>query len=330
MTYLPDATDTPMTDAPPTDTADELFEEASGWYFRLQADDVSPEEHTAFAAWKAQGPAQERAWAEVIGLLGALRDPARNIRQGERAEWQRKRPSRWQRWAVAAAVVLTVTAAGLQTPWPDRWRADYATETGESRAFQLADGSRVQLNTDSALQISLDGHQRQVRLLRGEAWFEVTRDPDRPFVVQADDGWVKVVGTRFSVARRSAQTQVLVEQGKVEVNAGRGASVFLEPGRGVAYHDGQLDPVQPFDPAARFAWRQRQLVFRQQPLAEVVAELNRYWPGKVLVLGDALRERKVSGVFEIDKPEAVLKALTHTLGLRAEQYMTYLHVLRES
>ncbi|HCN44784.1 MAG TPA: hypothetical protein DIT18_03260 [Pseudomonas sp.] len=71
------------------------------------------------------------------------------------------------------------------------------------------------------------------------------------------------------------------------------------------------------------------MVFRQQPLADVVDELNRYWPGQTLVLGEALRQRKVSGVFEIDKPDAVLKALKHTLGLSAEQYTPYLRVLRE-
>lgn len=327
MISLPVAMDAPMTDS--SSTADDLFAEASGWYFRLQAEDVSAAELDAFAAWKAQGAAQEQAWAEVVGLLGALREPARQIRADERARWHRSSPRRWQRWAVAAAVLLMLGGLGLQTPWLDRLRADYATSTGESRTLQLADGSRLQLNTDSAVQIHLDGTQREVRLLRGEAWFEVTRDPNRPFVVQADDGWVKVIGTRFSVARRDAQTRVQVDQGKVEVNPGSGASVFLEPGRAVAYRGGRLDAVQAFDPAASFAWRQRQLVFRQQPLADVVEELNRYWPGQTLVFGDALRQRKVSGVFEIDKPDAVLKALTHTLGLRADQYSGYLRILRE-
>ncbi|MCY1452128.1 hypothetical protein D9M71_690310 [compost metagenome] len=105
--------------------------------------------------------------------------------------------------------------------------------------------------------------------------------------------------------------------------------MLLDPGRGVEYSGLQLGSEHGFDVAAEFAWRQRQLVFRQQPLAEVVEALNRYWPGQTLVLGDTLRQRKVSGVFEIDKPDAVLKALTHTLGLRAEQYTPYLRVLRE-
>ncbi len=311
-----------------TPTADALFEEASGWYFRLQAEDVSAAEMDAFAAWLGQGQAQDEAWQEVQAMLGGLREPARQVRRAEQAAW-RKPALRWRRWACAAAVLLAVGLTVQNTPWLDRLRADYATGTGESRTIELADGSHVQLNTDSAVQIRMSAGERQVRLLRGEGFFEVTKDPARPFVVQSGEGWVKVVGTQFSVARRDAQTRVQVAQGKVQVSAGSGAPVYLEPGRAVEYQGRQLAEAHGFDPASGFAWRQRQLVFRQQPLSEVVSELNRYWPGKTLVLGDALRNRVVSGVFEIDKPDAVIKALEYTLNLRAVHYTPYLLVLRE-
>ena len=308
-----------------TPTADELFAEASGWYFRLQAEDVTAAEMDAFAAWLGQGQAQDDAWQEVQAMLGGLREPARVVRRAEQAAW--RKPAR--RWACAAAVLLAIGLTVQNTPWLDRLRADYATGTGESRSIELADGSHLQLNTDSAVQIRMSAGERHIRLLRGEGFFEVTKDPARPFVVASGDGWVKVVGTQFSVARRDAQTRVQVAQGKVQVSAGNGAAVYLEPGRAVEYQGQQLAQVHGFDPASGFAWRQRQLVFRQQPLSEVVSELNRYWPGTTLVLGDALRNRVVSGVFEIDKPEAVIKALEYTLNLRAEHYTPYVLVLRE-
>lgn len=308
-----------------TPSADEVFEEASGWYFRLQAEDVTSAEVDAFAAWLGQGNAQDEAWQEVQAMLGGLREPARVIRRAEQAAW--RKPVR--RWAYAAAVLLAVGLTVQHTPWLDRLRADYATGTGESRIIELADGSHLQLNTDSAVQIRMSAGERQIRLLRGEGFFDVTKDPARPFVVQSGDGWVKVVGTQFSVARRDGQTRVQVAQGKVEVCAGNGAPVYLEPGRAVEYEGQQLAEVHGFDSVNGFAWRQRQLVFRQQPLSEVVTELNRYWPGKTLVLGDTLRNRVVSGVFEIDKPEAVIKALEYTLNLHAEHYTPYLLVLRE-
>lgn len=325
MTVPRAAMDTPMTDHDVLDD-DALFDQASGWYYRLRAEDASARDQADFAAWLALGPAQRQAWDEVSALLGALREPARQVREAQRARWRRPR---LRVWASAAAVLLAVGLLSLYSPWPDRWRADYATATGESRNLTLADGSQLQLNTDSAVQIDLRPNERRVTLLRGEAWFEVSADAARPFVIRSGEGWVKVVGTRFSVARQGAQTRVRVAQGKVQVSADGEQTVLLEPGRAVDYQGGRLGAVRDFDAAAEFAWRQRQLVFRQQSLAEVVDELNRYWPGEVLVFGDTLRQRKVSGVFEIDKPEAVLKALKHTLGLRAEQYTPYLRVLRE-
>lgn len=329
MTREPAAVETLMIETVASSSTDDLFAEASGWYFRLQAEDVTPAELDAFAMWLAQGQAQDEAWQEVQSMLGALREPARAIREQEQARWRRPRSRQWRQWACAAAVLLMVGVVALQTPWLDRLRADYATGTGEMRRVELADGSELQLNTDTAVQIRMTAGERQVHLLRGEAWFVVTKDAARPFIVESGGGRVKVVGTQFSVARRDDQTRVQVAQGRVEVSAGKGEPVYLDPGRAVEYQDERLTAVHGFDPTVGFAWRQRQLVFRQQPLSEVVDELNRYWPGRTLVLGDALRERRVSGVFDIDKPEAVLKALVYTLHLRADHYTPYLLVLRE-
>nr|BFD42309.1 FecR family protein [Pseudomonas sp. FFPRI_1] len=328
MTREPVAVESLMTDSVAPSLDDDLFAQASGWYFRLQAEDVSASDLDAFALWLAQGQPEEDAWQEVQALLGALRAPARAIRQQQQARWRKPAARQWMQWSCAAAVLLMVGLLAVQTPWLDRLRADYATGTGEQRRVLLADGSELLLNTDSAVQVRMSDGERQIRLLRGEAWFAVTKDPTRPFVVKSGAGRVKVLGTQFSVARRAEQTQVQVAEGRVEVNAGSGEPVYLEPGRAVEYQDRALTPVHGFDPLVGLAWRQRQLVFRQQPLSEVVAELNRYWPGHTLVLGDELRNRQVSGVFDIDKPDAVLKALVYTLGLRAEHYTPYLLVLR--
>lgn len=323
----PESAVNPMSETP---DSEHLFAEATAWYYRLQADDVTSAEQQAFAAWRAQGAEQAQAWGEVIALLGALQAPARRLREQQREQWRRPARRAWPKVASAAAAAMLLGLLVSQTSWPDRWRADYATDTGESRSIQLEDGSRIQLNTDSALQVELTQGERRVRLLRGEAWFEVTHDTARPFLVLAGEGWVRVVGTQFSVARANDQTRVQLAQGKVQVQAGKGPNVFLQPGQALEYTASGVGAAHPFEPTRAFAWRQRQLVFSQQPLAEVVEELNRYWPGQTLVLGDALRGRKVSGVFDIDKPEAVLKALTHTLGVRAEQYTPYLRILRES
>ncbi|MGA4633138.1 FecR family protein [Pseudomonas solani] len=305
---------------------DELFAEASAWHFRLQADDVSAADRRDFAAWLAGSEARARAWSEVQTLLGALQRPARAAHAAER--WPARRGA-WRGWACAAALLLGLGVTLMQSPWLDRLRADQATAVGESRTLDLADGSRVQLNTDSAVQVELGEHERRVRLLRGEAFFEVTHAPERPFLVESGAGWVKVVGTRFSVDRREGETRVRVESGRVEVNGGSRQAVLLEHGQGVEFGAAGLGAAHGIDPLQAFAWRQRQLVFRQQPLGEVVAELNRYWPGRTFVVGEALERRVVSGVFEIDKPDAVLKALHLTLGLDVQRFTPYLTLLRE-
>ncbi|MEE1887129.1 FecR family protein [Pseudomonas carassii] len=326
MSRHPESATDPMSDLP---ESERMFAEATAWYYRLHAEDVTLAERQAFAVWRAQGQAHAKAWEEVLDLLGALQGPARRLREQQQAAWRAPRRRIWPKVASTAAAVLLLGLLVGQTPWLDRWRADYATTTGETRSLQLEDGSRIQLNTDSALQVELDAGERRVRLLRGEAWFEVARDPAWPFVVRAGDGWVRVIGTRFSVAETAGQTRVQLAQGKVEIRVGTGQGVFLEPGQAVEYAASGPGAVHGFEPGRAFAWRERQLVFSQQPLGEVVTELNRYWPGQTLVLGDALRQRKVSGVFDIDKPDAVLKALTHTLGVRADQYTPYLRILRE-
>lgn len=302
---------------------DDYFAEASAWHFRLLAEDASDEERTAFAAWLAQGEAQARAWSEAQALLAVLQPAARAVHTS-RLSWTRRSVP----WAAAAMLVLALGLA-WQAPWLDRLRADHYTVQGETRAIELADGSRLQLDTDAAVSVTLAGDERRVRLLRGEAWFEVSHDAARPFIVESGDAQVRVLGTTFAVARLEGRTRILLSEGRIEARAGSEKPVVLAPGEEVEVSAGQLSARRTFDPQQAFAWRQRQLVFRQQPLAEVVAELDRYWPGHTLVLGEALRQKKVSGVFEIDKPDAVLKALTHTLGLNVDQYASYLRVLRE-
>ncbi|WP_437880197.1 FecR family protein [Pseudomonas sp. LRF_L74] len=301
---------------------DELFAQASAWHFRLQAEDVSEQDRRDFAIWLQQGEAHSLAWDEAQTLLAALMPAAREVYHTAPA----RRRQTWP-WATAAALLLALGLA-WQTPWPDRLRADYYTAVGASRTVELADGSRIELNTDAALRVELSGAERRVELLRGEAWFDVAHDVSRPFVVESDGLQVRVLGTQFDVVREADHTRVRLAQGRVEASVKGGSPVVLAPGQSVALERGQLSSLSDFDPAQAFAWRQRQLVFRQQALGEVIAELNRYWPGRLLVADQALESRPVSGVFEIDKPEAVLRALQLTLGLQVEHYTPYLTVLR--
>lgn len=335
---------------------DALFSEASAWFFRLQADDHTAAERVAFAAWLAQGTAQARAWAEVRDLLRSLEEPARAAHGASSPQGpvngpagRSTGPRSWVRRLAPAALVLLLAAGG----W-GAWRgpalyqdliADHATATGQRLAIRLPDGSSADLNSDSALALDFQGGERRVRLLRGEAWFEVTRDPAHPFIVDAGAGAARVLGTQFSVRRDGERVTVTVGEGLVEVaarprdddrepgdfqwaNFQWEDSVRVHPGESAEAGPGGLTPAAAADPGAAFAWRHGQIVFRQQTLASVIDALNRQWPGRVVLLNDEAAERIVSGVFSLDRPAAVFDALERGIGVRATRLTPYLTLLR--
>ncbi|QCO15557.1 FecR family protein [Azospirillum brasilense] len=330
---------------------DRLFSEANAWHFRLQSDDVRPAERAAFAEWLARSPAHSHAWAGLQTLLHDLKEPARAAYAESRIAPPR-RPAKAtaiapaaapviagvRRLAVALTILLVVGGLGV-------WRgptlyqnavADQVTSTGQRRTLTLPDGSTVDMNGDTALAFDYRHGERRVRILRGEAWFHVTRDPDHPFVVDGGAGAARVLGTQFSVRRETDRTTVTVGEGLVEVVAHRNAdgnapwpdSVRLHPGESAEADADGLTGPRTVDPAVAFAWRQGQIVFRQQPLASVIAALNRQWPGRVILLNDEAAERVVSGVFALDRPDAVIDALERGLGVRATRITPYLTLLR--
>ena len=163
--------------------SDQLFEEASTWFVRLQADDITPAERADFARWRAQSAAHAAAFEQVRALFSAMAVEAR-IQHPTRPS-PPPAPALPRRRLTLAGLVLTACLGGLWV-WPPGFiqdiQSDYHTATGERQRVVLADGSRILLNTDTALKVDLTGHGRRVELLRGEAFFEVSHAPDRPFL----------------------------------------------------------------------------------------------------------------------------------------------------
>ncbi len=317
---------------------DRLFSEANAWFFRLQSDDLSPAERVSFAEWLARSPAHARAWSELRTLLHDLKEPARASYAETRIPAPRRPAAAGlRRFAAAMAVLLVVGGFGV-------WRgpalyqnavADQVTSAGQRRTLPLPDGSTAEMNGDTALALDFQNGARWVRVLRGEAWFRVTRDPDHPFVVEGGASTARVLGTQFSVRREDNRTTVTVGEGLVEVAAHPNAdshapwpdSVRLRPGESAEAGPNGLTGPRAADPAVAFAWRQGQIVFRQQSLASIITALNRQWPGRVVLLNDEAAERVVSGVFALDRPDAVFDALERGLGVRATRITPYLTLL---
>lgn len=322
--------------------ADAVLEEAAIWHARLREPDPDPAaaeaRRAAFEAWLAADPTHRRAFAETERLWRQLEtpvsrllhDPAAAAAESRRLE--RRPPRRLARATALAACLLVVI--GLGAAWQDdvvdRLRSDHMTAVGETRPLDLADGSRVVLGTDSAVTVDLEPARRHVRLLRGEAWFDIAADRNRPFVVETSEGLVRVTGTRFGVRLQEGAAIVSLAEGRVALTAagaGEAPPVSLRPGQQARISDTAISRPETFDAAAVTAWLRGQFVFYDTPLPQVVKELNRYRNGRIVVADGDLARLKVSGVFRTDEPDAALAAMADTLPLRVTRLTGYLVLL---
>jgi transmembrane sensor len=217
-------------------------------------------------------------------------------------------------------VIGTLRLAPPAEPVPQR---EVVTVRGEQRSLALEDGSVMQVNTDSAVSYAFSATERRVELQRGEAFFDVKRDPSRPFIVKAGASEVQVVGTQFSVRRAADRTDVVVTEGRVNVvpNAGFLASLMpkveLTPGHRLRLaRDNQLK-VSAVDAAQATAWRTGSIAFDNTSLEEVVAEVNRYASTQVVVEDPRLKARVLSGRVRIGDLETFLSLLKVQFGIEA-------------
>jgi transmembrane sensor len=229
-------------------------------------------------------------------------------------------PRTSRRWAFAAAAGVMLLLAALMyqlTPFElGGWR-QYATAVGEQRAISLADGSIVQLNTRSRVKVRVSETSRDIRLLEGEALFKVREDSSRPFNVFTSDATIVAVGTQFNVYRLAGRTRVSVLEGRVRVSAGQESPHFVQAPATPApllsageeaeiRRDGRIDRRETPDVIHTAAWTQRRVVFRQEPLAEVIREFNRYRKTpQFRVEHEALATRRYSGIFDVDDPNSL-------------------------
>jgi transmembrane sensor len=289
-------------------------EQAVQWFVLLRDDDATAEDRSAFASWLAADRAHEAAWRSVErmwGGLDALAPDAARLRRKPRRAGRLK-------GIAAAAVLLAVLGIAWQMT-PVGLLADYRTAIGERRVIALQDGSQVELGAASALDVAFSAGERRVKLLSGEAFFTVTKDEARPFVVAAENGEVKVLGTAFDV-KIADGVMVAVTRNAVRVSA-RASTTSIAPivvtqGQAVRYDADGISAVSAADLDSIQAWRQGQLVFRNVPLDAVLAELQRYRSGRIALIGGALGQRRVTAVFDAHNADAALDTIAESLSLR--------------
>jgi transmembrane sensor len=228
-------------------------------------------------------------------------------------------PLRWKALGIAAA--LLCLGLGL---WYQLTRAPvYTTEFGEQRSVRLVDGSTVELNSRTQIRVRYSRAERRIELLRGQALFQVSHDPARPFIVWSDSARVKAVGTRFDVNLKKRGTVVTVIEGRVAVTSGEShridarsikhdgpdsASLFLVAGEQVTLTPRAILQPTRTNVAAVTAWTQHQLVLDSERLVEVADEFNRYSARPLIVQDNGRPELRLSGVFSTD-PEFLIRYL---------------------
>jgi len=335
-----------------------IASEAAGWVIQIDDGVLALDVRKELLAWLRSSPQHideflmaTAAWQELDGLdierqldvdkliaqakqnvvvLEAGQDTGTSS-HGEKAEvtaqWN------WPKWAAAAAffiVIGTGLAMRMQGPQPE-----FMTDLGQQLSFTLADGSVVQLNTQSALNTRFTEKQREITLLRGEAMFDVAKDPSRPFRVHSGSVVVEAIGTRFNVYQREDSVRVSVEEGTVSVGMRDArttpglqavrlnaveeiqlATLVLKAGEEAqAGNDGGLVRIEKPDFEKSTAWRERRLVFRSDSLETVAAEFNRYNRQIIDIQIPAQLSREITGTFDADDPEAFVAFLKKDASL---------------
>jgi transmembrane sensor len=313
----------------------EHHEAALSWLSVLH-DQPTVAEQTRFSRWLQADPAHAEAYAQAQVMWEMTEEPAAKLAGEDAAALDvllkamdapravgrnRHTLTRWSGGLAMAACLVLMVSVGLgfqPQRWIDDFGADYVSAPGQVRSVTLADGSQVTLDADSAIAVHFTEGERHVELRRGAAFFQVTHTGE-PFVVEGAKGETRVLGTQFEVRLQPGGAQVTVLSGRVGVKAEVDEPQrILTAGQRVSYDRTHTREPSAVDSENQLAWRQGWLNYYRTPLAQVIDDLSRYYPGRIVVLNDRLAAKTVSGSFPSKDPLAVLAALKSVVGF--EQY----------
>jgi transmembrane sensor len=320
--------------------------QACAWVARLGGD-VTGEDGVEFDAWLEAAPGNRAAYRRAVLLWQEF-----DVRAGDvaaelarpsrppavrpipvRPATRRPSPMRWLAPAGGVALAAGLALAVLPSLMVPTSVTAYATGKGQHRHIALADGSAIDLDAETRLSVTMSRGERRVTLTDGQAIFDVAHDENRPFVVAAAGRAVRDVGTQFDVRTLAGQLTVTVARGRVEVGpvtpdaSGRG--VLLGPGQRLAIDRAGVGQLSAVDPAETFSWRAGRLVYRAQPLSDVVADLNRQFVEQTEISDPELGKLPITGVIVLDNPRAVVARLSLMLPVKAVPSEKGLMLLRK-
>lgn len=317
---------------------DQALREAVDWTILIDDDPSSVELHDGLEAWRARDPLHERAWTQAshasdliaqtrkVVLFPAASHQSRPAEALAHRKASRFRPGRrivLSGAAAAAAAWLAVPQLLLQV------RADHITAAGEERTVRLDDGSTVRLAPASAVRVAYTHGSRNVELLRGEAYFEVARNPARPFHVRSENAAVTVLGTGFDVRRGASGTDVAVRHGRVRVASSDRSRGAVSLGVGDWVHVPDSGQVASGRGSASLvgAWTERRLTAVDRPLSEVLADLGRYHSGAIILTDRRFGQSSVTGTFEAGDPFRAASLIVQPHGGKVRQITPWLIIV---
>jgi transmembrane sensor len=319
--------------------AGEILQQASAWIARLAADDVSPADRSQFQRWKAAHrhhamayKALDQVWkdCEAVGPL------VRAVAFGQSMNEATRPKPRWLARVLVAASVLLAAALGIGAWHFVRPVSEtFQTAVGEQATIRLPDGSSLELNSNSLVQVDYSPRSRVIYLLRGESYFEVAHNAQRPFWVVAGATAVKDVGTAFSVALRPGDVRVIVSNGVVDVGTKSAASGLLGqwPGKGpatpvtageqadIAGASVRIQMLTVAEVGRLTAWRSGMLEFDREPLADVLVEMSHYTTLRLVLQDPKLARMPIGGSFQASSqgPLTLVALLKDGFGLSIRQ-----------
>ena len=328
-----------------------VTDQARAWVIRLDGDNLSEQDKTELKRWLDESPMHLKEFKRIAELWNGLDAIVPEIAflkdsfvdNPGRPVFHFNPFKTATGLGVAAVIMLALSSNVLDSIFnggpSDHYRADYVTALGEFKEISLSDGSDIGLNTSSQASVTYKNDMRFVHLVKGEAHFDVSHDPDKPFIVYAGGLAVRAVGTAFAVyIKEDESVEVTVTEGRVQLKSIPDIDIgddapdleqFQQAEVMGTFTEGQnaimrerIELVEMFEAPEiekKLSWRQGMLTFDQDRLEDVVEEVSRYTPVKIVVLDPEIRDMKIGGYFPAGKTDIMLQALADSFDIEVEK-----------
>lgn len=294
------------------ESTDPVAMEALEWFVRMRDENATAKDRRAFQVWLDQDPAHAAALARAEALWKRF-----DIVKPEIEQLRRSQRTFSRRNVILGSAAGLIGATALYVRGRDDLFADHTTGVGERRTVSLADGSAVELGSYSALSVDFTPAARRVRLHRGQGFFDVRKDPT-PFSVDAAGGTVQALGARFDVKHFDGEVTTVVSENAVTVS-GSFPAMKVEQGWQASFTSNGQAALAPADLAVTEAWRRDQIIFQDVALRRVLAEIERYRRGRIVLTDRRLGDIPVTAIFSSKQLDNALLTLANTLPIRLFQ-----------